>query len=59
MSEQNYCPYAIADILCPNVEQNHIILIPLFEYRIVTEIEISIEFQIIDVKLVLICESQV
>lgn len=42
----------------PDVEQNRIILIPLFEYRIGIEIEVSIEFQIIDVRLVLICESQ-
>lgn len=58
MSEQNYCPYARSDILCPDVEQNHSILIPLFEYRIGIEIEVSIEFQIIDVRLELICESQ-
>lgn len=44
--------------IVPDVEQNRIILIPLFEYRIGIEIEVSIEFQIIDVRLVLICESQ-
>ena len=52
ISEPNYCSYAIEDIediLCPSVEQNHIILKPWFEYHVVREIEISIEFQTIDV----------
>ena len=35
MKDESFCPYTTADILCPDVEQNHILLKPLLEYSIV------------------------
>lgn len=57
MREQSYYPYTTAAIQCPDVKQNHILLIPLLEYNIVIETTVFTEFQVIEMKLVLICES--
>ena len=47
MGYQSYDPYTIADILCPHVERNLIILKPLLELIIVIETAIFTEYQLI------------
>lgn len=56
MGDQSYDPYTIADKLCPHVEQNLKIL-SLLEHTIVIETAIFTEYQVIEMKLALICES--
>lgn len=58
MREQSYRPYKTMDILSLDVEQSHILLIPLLEYIIVIETAIFTKIQVTEMKLALICESQ-
>ena len=57
MRQPSSYTYTKEAIQCQDIKQNHIFLIPLLEYTIVIETTVFTEFQVIEMKLVLICES--